>query len=130
MVIEESAGKDTVIVTKFGYYIPSDSSRGILGDSLIMKKYKGYYFFNEKSNSAWLLRVLKKEKNGDLSFMLIEPAEKSFDEFLLTLNEQIRIDSIDVSGGTLYQISPSPNKLVDLIERGFFKTSITLRKLR
>ena len=72
-------------------------AKGELGDSLVLKKYKGYYFFNDNENPEWLLRVVKPEPNGDLSYMLMEPAEKSFNEFLLTLNKEIEIDSVDVN---------------------------------
>ena len=50
----------------------SDSSKEELGDSLVLKKYKGYYFFNDNENPEWLLRVVKREPNGDLSYMLLD----------------------------------------------------------
>jgi hypothetical protein len=132
LVIEEKEGdgKDTLVVTERGYYVPGDSSKGALGDSLVLKKYKGYYFFNENENPEWLLRVVKREPNGDLSYMLMEPAEKSFNEFLLTLHKEIEIDSFEVNNEKLYQIDPSPKTLISLIEQGYFKKTITLKKLR
>jgi hypothetical protein len=131
LVIEKNGeGKDTLVVTKKGYYIPSDSSKGELGDSLVLKKYKGYYFFNDNENPEWLLRVIKREANGDLSYMLLDPAEKTFNEFLLSLNKEIEIDSIEVDNEKLYQIDPEPNELIFLIENGYFKKTITLKKLK
>ena len=132
LVVEEKGGdgKDTLVVTEKGYYFPSDSSKGELGDSLVLKKYKGYYFFNDNENPEWLLRVVKPEPNGDLSYMLMEPAEKSFNEYLFLLNEEIEIDSIDEDNHTLYQIDPSPKKLISLIEKGYFKKTISLKKLK
>jgi hypothetical protein len=131
LIVEQkvSDSKDTVVVTTKGYYIPSDSSKGELGDSLVLKKYKGYYFFNDNENPEWILRVIKKESNGDLSYMLLEPTDQSFDEFLLALNKDIEIDSVEVKNGKLYQIDPTPKQLVSLIEKGYFKRTITLRKL-
>jgi hypothetical protein len=132
LVVEDGKGgnsKDTLVVTEKGYYVPSDSSKGELGDSLVLKKYKGYYFFNDNENPEWLLRVVKRAPNGDLSFMLMEPTEKSFNEFLLALNEEIEIDSVDVDNQKLYQIDPSPKKLISLIEKGFFKKTMTLKKI-
>jgi hypothetical protein len=130
LVEEKGENKDTLIVTKTGYYLPSDSTKGQLGDSLVLKKYKGYYFFNDNENPEWLLRVIKREANGDLSYMLMDPGEKPFNEFLLTLNKEIEIDSVEVNNEKLYQIDPSPKKLIFLIEKGYFKKTITLKKLR
>jgi hypothetical protein len=132
LVVEEKGtdSKDTLVVTTKGYYVPSDSSKEELGDSLVLKKYKGYYFFNDNENPEWLLRVVKREPNGDLSYMLLEPKDKSFDEFLLALNKEIEIDSVEVNKQKLYQIDPSPKKLISLIEKGYFKKTITLKKLK
>jgi hypothetical protein len=132
LVVEEKGAdnKDTLVVTTKGYYVPSDSSNEELGDSLVLKKYKGYYFFNDNENPEWLLRVVKREPNGDLSYMLLEPTDKSFDEFLLALNNEIEIDSAEVNKKKLYQVDPSPKKLISLIEKGYFKKTITLKKLK
>ena len=132
LVVEEKGAdsKDTLVVTKKGYYVPGDSSKEDLGDSLVLKKYKGYYFFNDNENPEWLLRVVKRESNGDLSYMLLEPKDKSFGEFLLALNEEIEIDSVEVNNQKLYQIDPSPKKLISLIEKGHFKKTITLKKVK
>ncbi len=132
LVVEEKAAdsKDTLVVTAKGYHVPSDSSKEELGDSLVLKKYKGYYFFNDNENPEWLLRVVKREPNGDLSYMLLEPTDKSFDEFLLALNKEIEIDSAEVNKQKLYQIDPSPKKLISLIEKGYFKKTITLKKIK
>jgi hypothetical protein len=132
LIVEEKGGdgKDTLVVTEKGYYIPGDSSAGELGDSLVLKKYHGYYFFNDNENPEWLLRVIKREPNGDLSYMLMEQAGKSFNEFLLSLNKEIEIDSIEVNNEKLYQIDPSPKTLFSLIDKGYFKKTITLKKLR
>src|SRR5688572_14080804 len=132
LVVEEKGtdSKDTLVVTTKGYYVPSDSSKEELGDSLVLKKYNGYYFINDNENPEWLLRVVKREPNGDLSYMLLEPTDKSFDEFLLVLNNEIEIDSTEVNKQKLYQIDPSPKKLISLIKKGYFKKTITLKKLK
>ena len=113
LVVEEKGGdsKDTLVVTDKGILCSERFvSKGELGDSLVLKKYKGYYFFNDNENPEWLLRVVKREPNGDLSYMLLEPVDKSFNEFLLTLNKEIEIDSVEVNNQKLYQIDPSPEK--------------------
>jgi hypothetical protein len=126
---ENSTNKDTMLVTSRGYFVRSDSTKGELGDSLVLKKYKGYYFFNDNENPEWLLRLIKKEANGDLSYLLMEPGKESFNEFLLKLNEEIEIDSSEVSDEKLYQIDPSPKELMSLIEKGYFKKKMKLKKL-
>ena len=128
---ENGSKQDTIIITKAGYYIPSDSSKGELGDSLVLKKFKGYYFFNENESPEWLLRVVKREPNGDLSFMMMEPGEKSsFNEFLFSVNKEIEIDSVEINDEKLYQIDPSPKDLLSLIEKGYFKKKMTLKKIK
>jgi hypothetical protein len=128
---DEDGNQDTLFVTTGGYYIPSDSTRGSLGDSLVLKKYKGFYFlnFNDDEDSVWLLRVVKVEKNGDLSYMYMHSGEASFNQFLLELNKEIKIDSSEVNGEKLYQIDPAPRQLLDLIKKGYFKKEIKFIKL-
>jgi hypothetical protein len=131
-LISEAQGRntDTLVVTKDQYYVRGDSTRGELGDSLVLKKYGGYYFFNDNENPEWLLRVVKREDNGDLSYMSMENDEKSFNTFLIDLNNEIKIDSIEVAGETLYQIDPSPPQLLSLIKKGYFRKSILLKRLK
>ncbi len=130
LLVEEDGKTDTLIVTRQGYFITSDSTQGALGDSLVLKKYKGHFFFNDNENPEWLVRVIKQTPNGDLSYMYMDPGEKSFNELLLELNKEIRIDSSEVDGEKLYQIDPTPKQLIALIKKGFFKKSLTLKKLK
>jgi hypothetical protein len=126
----DESNKDTLVITRNGYYVTNDSTRGTLGDSLVLKKYKGYYFFNDNENPEWLLRVVKQLDNGDLDYMFMDPGEKPFNEFLLELNKEIRIDSIQVKNEMLYQIDPTPQQLVDLIDKGYFRKSARLKKIK
>ncbi|WP_276368294.1 hypothetical protein [Chryseolinea sp. H1M3-3] len=127
---EDGTSKDTLIVTRTGYHVTNDSTRAELGDSLVLKRYKGYYFFNDNHKPEWLLRIVKKEKNGNLSYMLMDRGDKSFNDFLFKLNKEIEIDSFEVNNEKLYQIDPSPKQLVGLIRKGYFKKTITLQKLK
>lgn len=126
---DDGSNKDTLIVARNGYYVSGDSTKGTLGDSLILKKYKGYYFFSDNENPEWLLRIVKREANGDLTYMYMDSQEKSFNDFLIDLNQEIKIDSAEVNGKQLYQIDPSPKQLLSLIKKGFFKKSMLLKKL-
>jgi hypothetical protein len=76
-----------------------------------------------------MLRVLKQEKNGDLIFMAPEQEGVDFKDYLKKLSTEIRIDSFEVKDETLYQIDPTANELVKLIEKGFFSRAV-LKKVR
>jgi hypothetical protein len=130
LLVDDDNNTDTLIVTANGYLMRSDSTEGLLGDSLVLKKYKGYYFFNDNEDPEWLLRVVKQESNGDLSYLFMDPGERTFNEYLLELTEEIKIDSSELHGEKLYQIDPSPRQLLSLIRNGFFRKSLTLKKLK
>jgi hypothetical protein len=127
--------KDTVIITadgyRFGYFDPAERAakrhdeyeEGVLGDSLVLKSYKGYYFFNLNQKPEWLLRVLKQDKNGDLWYMAMEEKNVDFNDYLQKLSLEIRIDSLTTEKETLYQIKPTPNELIALINKGYFTKS-------
>jgi hypothetical protein len=132
---EGQPAKDTVIITsngyRFGYYDPAERAGhrndkydvGILSDSLVLKSYKGYYFFNLNENPEWLLRVLKQERNGDLWYMALEQKNVDFNDYLRKLSLELPIDSMTTEKETLYQIDPTPNELIALINKGYFSKS-------
>jgi hypothetical protein len=128
---EGTLSKDTVVITskgyRFGYFDPEERAakndeyeEGILGDSMVLKNFKGYYFLSLNEDPEWILRVLKEEKNGDLFYMTLEDKKLEFTEYLEKLSGEIRIDSMTTENETLYQIDPDANKLTDLIKKGFF----------
>lgn len=126
---DEKGEKDTIIITKESFYAKSDQKDVYhLSDTLIMKTYKGYYFINKRDNTTWLLRVIKQEKNGDIAYLAM--GEDDFNAFLLRLSKEIRIDSMDLGKGMIYQIDPTPKQLVDLIEKGYFTEKIKMKKLK
>lgn len=135
---EGQLSKDTVIITshgyKFGYFDPVERNakneqyeEGVLSDTLILKSYKGYYFLNLNEKPEWLLRVLKQERNGDLIYMALEDKNMDFNDFLQKLSLEIRIDSATTESETLYQIDPTPNKLIELINKGYFSKTKLIR---
>lgn len=130
LIEENGANKDTLVITKQGYYVTNDSTKGVLGDSLVLKKYKGYYFFNDNEKPEWLLRIVKQEENGDLTYMFMDSGEKSFYEFVHEINKEIEIDSLEVNGEKLYQIDPTPRQLISLIKKGYFKKTTQLKRLK
>jgi hypothetical protein len=132
--------KDTIIITQkgyhFGYYEPvpdanhrADYEEGVLSDSLVLKSYRGYYFLNLYENPEWLLRVIKQEKNGDLTYMTLEQEDVDFNDYIRKLSYEMPIDSLSLEDKTLYYINPTPSKLVELIDKGFF-TKTPLKKIR
>ncbi|HEX6893570.1 MAG TPA: hypothetical protein VF141_22820 [Chryseolinea sp.] len=128
---EKDGETDTLFVNSKGYVIASDKKGGDLGDSLVLKKFQGYYFININENPEWLLRVIKQDNNGDLVYMTMEEDEGlSFKEFLIKVSKEIEVDSVEINGEKLYQIDPSPKQLVRLIEKGYFKKTVEMTKLK
>ena len=128
---EKDGETDTLFVNSKGYVIASDKKGGDLGDSLVLKKFKGYYFININENPEWLLRVIKQESNGDLVYMVMEEDEGvSFKEFMGKVSKEIKVDSIEINGEKLYQIDPSPKQLVRLIDKGYFRKTVEMKKLK
>jgi hypothetical protein len=132
--------KDTIVITakgyRFGYYDPAEQIKvrdkfddGNLGDSLILRSFKGYYFLNFNERPEWLLRVFKRQSNGDLLYMTPEQEGVDFKDYIKKLGKEIRIDSVKLNDEMLYQISPTPKQLVSLIEKGYFSKTL-LKKVK
>ncbi len=121
---------DTVVITNNTFYAKSapNNDRYVLNDTLIMKTYKGYYFFSKRSGTVWYLRVVKQEKNGDLKYLAMN--DEHFNDFLVKLSREIRIDSADLGDGMVYQIDPTPKQLIDLIEKGYFTEQAKWTKIK
>jgi hypothetical protein len=126
---EGSEDTDTLYVTRTGYLIASDKMQSVLGDSLVLKKYKGYYFVNINENPEWLLRVIRQEDNGDLTYMAMDVEDGAFDGLVKDLAREVGIDSVQLEDEKLYQIDPSPKELIQLINKGYFKKTIRMQKI-
>jgi len=126
----QGTSKDTLIVTANSYRTVSDRKQNTLGDSLVLKAYKGYYFLNVNENPEWLLRVMKQLPNGDVAYYSMDVDEKKFNELIRNLSKEIDVDSVMIKGETLYQIDPSPGKLMKLIRKGYFKQTIVMKKMQ
>lgn len=127
---DKDGSTDTLIVSSKGYLVASDKKGDQLGDSLVLKKYRGYYFVNINENPEWLLRVIKQEKNGDLVYMTMDEEGTSFKDLLTKVSKEISIDSVEINGEKLYQIDPSPKQLTRLIEKGYFRKTLRMKKLK
>ena len=131
--------RDTIVITRngyrFGYYEPvpvsnhrDEYEEGILSDSLVLKSYRGYYFLNLLERKEWLLRVIRQQRNGDLTYLTMEQENVDFNDYIRKLSYELPIDSVQAGDDMLYRIDPSPSKLVELIEKGFF-TKTELKKI-
>ena len=128
LIDDNGIDKDTLYISKHGYHIRGESAdAGDLGDSLVLKKYKGYYFLNINQRPEWALRVIKQEKNGDIIVMAMD--DKNFNSFLKKLGKEIRIDSTQEKDERLYQIDPTPKQLVGLIKKKYFSQETRIKKI-
>jgi PBP1b-binding outer membrane lipoprotein LpoB len=128
-VVKDNDEKDTLIVTSTGYIIASEQVQVPLSDSLVLKKYKGYYFINLNEDPEWLLRVFRREKNGDLIFMSMKVEGRSFNEMLAEISKEVAVDSSTVNDETLYQIDPTPKQLLKLIRKGYFGDTVRYTRI-
>jgi len=120
--IEENGEADTLVVLATGYRIGKDDVAQ-LSDSLVLKYYKGYYFFNIRDKFSWYLRVVQLQKNGDLLYLAmsdIPEQESEREKFLKHLREAIPVIETEADNKTYYVIDPSPKKLLELIKKGYF----------
>lgn len=104
-----------------------------LSDSIVLKKYKGYYFVNYRDGYEWLLRILKSQKNGDLLMLEMDNVPEDAAQrklFIETLSKQTPVIETTVDSVTHYVIDPSPKKLHELIEKGYFKEKRPLVKIK
>jgi carbonic anhydrase len=122
--------EDTVFINSKGYRIASDKKESVLGDSLVLKQYKGYYFINVNEDPEWLMRVVKQEENGDLTYMSMDVEEGSFNSLLKNLSQELPVDSLEVDGEKLYQIDPTPKQLIKLIRKGYFKNTLRMKRIK
>ncbi|MBL7842434.1 MAG: hypothetical protein KF846_07570 [Cyclobacteriaceae bacterium] len=122
LIAEEGELTDTLVVLATGYRLGKDEL-AILGDSLVMKYYKGYYFINMRNDFSWYLRVVKQQKNGDLLYLSMPEVSDEHEgkKFRDQLSQDITIVETEVEGKTFYLIDPSPKKLIQLIKKGYFK---------
>ena len=127
---EDDNTQDTLYVTKDGYMMASDKKKNPLGDTLVVKNFKGYYFVNTNENPEWLLRIIKPEKDGDLLYMSMDVEESKFNSLISSLSKEVPLDSSEVNGEKLYQIDPTPKQLITLIKKGYFKKTILMKRIK
>lgn len=129
-------GGDTITFFNHGFRAKEkDKTEEVLymGDSIILKSYKGYYFVSYPEHNEWLLRILKPQKNGDLVYLEMENVPEDETErkiFLEKLSTEIPVAISMKDSVTRYTIDPSSKKLYSLIQKGFFKEKSILKKIK
>jgi hypothetical protein len=125
---------DTVVIFKNGFRANNKKEEDILylSDSLVLKKYRDYYFVSLRDKAEWNLRILSLQKNGDLLLIMMENVPEGEAErkvFIENLSKETPVIENTIDSVTHYSISPSPKKLIKLIQRDFFREKKTLVKI-
>ncbi|MCU0419867.1 MAG: hypothetical protein MUC38_09430 [Cyclobacteriaceae bacterium] len=125
---------DTLIIESWGYRFTDKNDkdwlgRGVLSDSLVVKFYENVYFVNFKADNQWVLRLIRKKSTGDLEFLYLDiQSDEKRQELLKRLGKRLAIKEIKRQDDTFYQINPTPQQLMALINEGFF-TAQRLEKM-
>lgn len=126
---------DTLIIESWGYHFTDKEDNdwlgaGHLSDSLVVKFYKNYYFVNFKSEDQWVLRLVRQKPYGGIEFLSIDIQDDAKrKEILKKIGKELTIKEVHRDDDTFYQIAPTPNQLMKLIDKGFF-TGPELSKIK
>lgn len=129
---------DTLVIDAISYRFTSSSKKehgwldnAQLSDSLILKKYKGFYFFSFKEKDQWLLRVVKLEMGGELSFRMFAIDGAGKDKLLWELEQELPVETIQIdSNEKYYRIDPSPKKLMTLVKKKKYWEESKLKRVK
>jgi hypothetical protein len=125
---------DTLIIEPSGYFFSDTTetdelSRGVLGDSLVLKYFKDHYFVNARQKGQWVLRLLKPQSNGDLEFLSINiGSDEAGQKKMKALSELVKVTEVKAGSDTYHQIDPSSKKMAKLLKKGFFTVDGRLKK--
>ncbi|MEZ4946981.1 MAG: hypothetical protein R2804_15690 [Cyclobacteriaceae bacterium] len=120
---------DTLIIESWGYHFKDKNDNdwlgaGHLSDSLVVKFYKNYYFINFKSGDQWVLRLIRQKSYGGIEFLSIDIQDDAKrKDILKKISKELEIKEIHRGEDTFYQIAPTSDQLMKLIDKGFFKGS-------
>jgi hypothetical protein len=125
---------DTLIIESWGYHFEDTNDkdwlgRGVLGDSLVIKSYKGYYFVSFRSGNQWVLRVLQQKSSGSIALMTIDlKNDAQVKETIRKISKRLKVKEIKKESDVYYQINPTPAQLLGLLQDGYFSSTELIRK--
>lgn len=126
---------DTLIIESWGYHFKDSNDkdwlgRGTISDSLVVKFYEDFYFVNFRSGDQWVLRLIKRNPNGNIDFLSIDlqGEEETSKEKLKRLSKKVKYKEVKRGDDTYYQINPTSAQLMALIKEGFFTGSTLQRR--
>jgi hypothetical protein len=123
---EKGDDTDTLIIESWGYHFRDAKEKdwlgkGVLSDSLVVKFYKDYYFVNFRSGDQWVLRVIHQKPDGSIEFLSIPVGDDAKrKDILKKLSKKFTVKEIQRKDDTFYQINPTRDQLMQLIQEGFF----------
>ena len=120
---------DTLLIESWGYHSKDTRDkdwlgRGTLSDSLVVKFYRDYYFVNFRVGDQWVLRLIQQMPDGNIRFMSIDLGADHHQDVLKRLSKRVKLKEVKRGEDTYYQINPTPEQLLELINAGFF-TGVT-----
>jgi hypothetical protein len=124
---------DTLLIESWGYHFKDARDkdwlgRGTLSDSLVVKFYKDYYFVNFRMGDQWVLRLIQQRPDGNIRFLSIDLGADGHEEVLKQLSKRMKVREFRRGEDTYFQINPTPDQLIDLIDSGFFKGATWAQK--
>ncbi len=117
---------DTLIIESWGYHFRDAKDKdwlgkGVISDSLVIKTYKNYYFINFRSGDQWVLRLIRQKSSGSIEFMSIPVSDDAKrKDILKRLSKKFPVKEVQRKDDTFYQINPTRDQLMELINEGFF----------
>jgi hypothetical protein len=126
---------DTLIIEAWGYRMKDKNDkdwlgRGTLSDTLVLKYYENLYFVNFKTGDQWVLRLVRQNTNGSIEFLAIDLQDDAKGKGVLQkISKKLKIRKLKQKEHTFYQIQPTKEQLMGLINDGFF-TGPKLTKIK
>lgn len=123
---DKGTDTDTLIIESWGYHFRDAKDKdwlgkGVISDSLVIKSYKNYYFVNFRSGDQWVLRLIRQKPGGSIEFMSIPVSDDAKrKDILKKLSKKFPVKEIQRKDDTFYQINPTRDQLMQLINEGFF----------
>lgn len=128
-VDDKGDDSDTLIIESWGYHFRDAKDKdwlgkGVLSDSLVIKTYQSYYFVNFRTGDQWVLRLIRQKSTGGIEFLSIPVSDDAKrKDILKKLGKKFEVKEIQKKDDTFYQISPTRDQLMEMIQEGFFQGS-------